>query len=216
MKDSEGRLERRIAQVLIKLGKLPRRQETFVNDRPRGKRTNIASRRQECFGALPHKSQTPLEAGCSTLRVEGLDEKLPNFRLGFEGAAAQGVGVDWNAAPSEHAEPFGISCSLDCRLGFFGLRGGEKREAYPKYFGEYDSLLRRSCSEKRLWQGGQEPRAVSADAIRVDPAAVRETLQGDQSKLDNVVTGGSAKTGDEAGATGIVVGVTPVGAPPPS
>src|SRR6267378_1472762 len=129
MKDSEGRLKRRIAQVLIKLGKLPRGQEAFVNDGPRGKRTNVASRRQERFGALPQKGQTPLEASCSALRVEGLDEKLPNLRHGFEGAAAQGVRIDWDAAPSEHAEPFGISCSPDCRLGFFGLRGGEKREA---------------------------------------------------------------------------------------
>jgi hypothetical protein len=38
-----------------------------------------------------------------------------------------------------------------------------------------------------------------------------EALEGGQSMLDNVVAGGAAEAGDEAGAAGIVVGVAPVG-----
>src|ERR1700682_2735029 len=121
--------------------------------------------------------------------------------------------MDWNAAPTEHAEAFGIGSSFDCGLGCFGFRCGKKREANAEDFGEFDSLLRCSRAEKRFWERGQQPGAVSAGTIRVDAATVRETLEGGQSKLDNVVAGSSAKAGDEARAAGIVVGMAPVGVP---
>src|SRR5436309_14506482 len=88
VKNGESGLERRIAQVFIKLGELPRRQEALVDNRLRGERANIASRGQERFGALPQKGQPPLEARGSARRMERLDEKLPNLRHGFERAAA--------------------------------------------------------------------------------------------------------------------------------
>jgi hypothetical protein len=98
-------------------------------------------------------------------------------------------------------------------LGCFGFRCWKKREANAEDFGEFDSLFRRSRAKKRFWQGGQQPCAVSAGAIRINTAAMRETLEGGQSKLDNVVAGSSAKAGDETGAAGIVVGMAPVGVP---
>jgi hypothetical protein len=98
-------------------------------------------------------------------------------------------------------------------LGCFGFRGGKKGEANTEDLGEFDSLLRRSRAEKRFWQRGEQPGAVSAGAIGVDPAAVRETLKRRQRKLDNVIARSSAKARDETGTAGVVVGMAPVGVP---
>src|SRR5437762_10973945 len=56
-----------------------RRKQTLVYDGLRGKRADIASRRQERFRALSQQRQTPLETLGAPRRMEGFDKKLPNF-----------------------------------------------------------------------------------------------------------------------------------------
>ena len=52
VKNGKGGGEGRIAQVFVKLGKLPGSEQAFVDDGLRGKRANIGSRRQERLRAL--------------------------------------------------------------------------------------------------------------------------------------------------------------------
>ncbi len=74
----------RIAQILVKLGKLPGGEQPFVDDGLRRKRAEIGPRRQERFRALSQKSQTPLEADGGARWVEWLEEELPDFGHGFQ------------------------------------------------------------------------------------------------------------------------------------
>src|SRR5947208_1514516 len=100
VKDGERRREQWIAHIFIKLGKLPRREQAFVDDRLRRERADVAARRQERFGALTKKREMPLKTRIPTSRMEGLDEELPNFWHGLQRQTAEGVGVDGNTAPA--------------------------------------------------------------------------------------------------------------------
>src|ERR1700730_14013982 len=105
MKNGKCGGERWIAQIFVKLGKLPGRKQSLVHDGLRGERANVASRRQERFRALSQQSQTPLESLGSPCRMEGFDKKLPNFGHRFESAAPQTIGIPRHAAPADDAQP---------------------------------------------------------------------------------------------------------------
>ena len=211
MKDGEGRFERGIAQVFVKLGELPGREEAFVDDGLGRKRAEVGAGRQERFGAFAEEGEAPFEAGRSAPRMERLDEELPDFRHGFEGAAAERIGIHGNAAPAENAEALGVGGGFDGGASFLGFGGEEKREANGEDFGQLDALLLRARAEEGLGERSEQAGAVAAGAIGVDSTAVGEALEGGQSMLDDLVAGGAAEAGDEAGAAGVVVRVAPVG-----
>lgn len=190
---------------------LPGGEKAFVDDCLRGERADVGARRQERFGAFAEEGEAPFEAGGSSSRMERLDEELPDFRHGFEGAAAEGIGVHGNATPAENAEALGVGGGFDGGAGFGGFRGGEKREADGELFGQFNAKFLRAGTEVGLWKRSQEAGAIAAGSIGVDSAAMGEALEGGQSVLDYVIAGSAAEAGDEAGAAGVVVGVAPVG-----
>jgi len=50
--------------------------------------------------------------------MERLDEKLPDFRLRFKRAAAEGIGVHGNPAPADDAEALGLGRGFNSGASF--------------------------------------------------------------------------------------------------
>jgi hypothetical protein len=111
VEDGERRGKRGVAEIFVKLRKLPRREEAFVDDRLRWERTEIAALWQKRFGTFAKESELPLESGNASRRVKWRDEELPYFGHRFESFAAERVGVGGDAAPAEDAEALGVGSS---------------------------------------------------------------------------------------------------------
>src|SRR4029077_9294472 len=165
MKNGESSGERRIAQVFVKLGKLPRREQAFVNDGLRGKRANVGARGQERFGAFSEKRETPLETRGCARGMERLDEKLPYFGHRFERTAAQRISVHGNAAPSDDAEALGVRGGFHGGAGFVNLGGRKKGKADGEHLRELNSLLLSAGAEKSLRERSEQTGTVAAGAV---------------------------------------------------
>ncbi len=113
MKNGECGHEGRIAQIFVKLGKLPGREQALVYDGLRGERADVTTRRQKRFRALSEERQAPLKSGRSARRMKRLDEKLPNFGHGFKRAATQGIGVHRHPAPPDDAQALGVGSGFN-------------------------------------------------------------------------------------------------------
>src|SRR6266851_936520 len=113
VKNDEIGFESGIAQVLIKLGKLPGSEQTFVDDGLRRERADVTSRGQQRFGFFAKQREAPLETFGWTRGVEWRDEKLPAFRHGFKSAAAEAFGIYGDTAPTEDAEALLIGRGFD-------------------------------------------------------------------------------------------------------
>src|SRR5216683_1553240 len=211
VKNGKCGCERRIAQVFVELRKLPGREQALVDDGLRRERADVTARGHEGFGAFSEERQTPLEAGGSASRMEGFDEELPNFGHGFQRAAAQRIGVHGHAAPSDDAKTLGVRGGFNGGASFVDDRRRKKSEADGKHFWQRNSLLLSARAEEGLWERSEQTGAVAAGAVGVDTSAVGEAFQRGQSKLDNVVAGGTTEAGDEASTAGVVVRVAPVG-----
>src|SRR6266478_676347 len=176
MKDVEGDGEPRIAQVVVELRELPRREQSLVSDGLRGKRADVRARRQERFRALSEERQSQLEARCRARWMESFDEKLPNLWHRFEGAAAQRMRVCRNAAPANDAEALGVRSGFDGSAGFVEHGGRKKGEAHREHFGELNSLLLRTGTEEWLRKRSEQTGAVAAGAVGVNSSTVGEAL----------------------------------------
>src|SRR4051794_25923211 len=103
MEDGKGGGKCRVAQVFIKLRKLPWGQQTLIHNCLRRKRTEVTARGQERLGAFPEQGQSPLKAGHSARRMKRLDKELPGLRHGLKRETPERIGVDRNAAPTKNA-----------------------------------------------------------------------------------------------------------------
>src|SRR5260370_7073006 len=99
VKNGECGHERRIAQIFVKLWKLPGREQALVYDGLRRERADVTTRRQKRFRALPQERQAPLKARRSPRRMKRFDEELRNFGPGFNRAAPQRIGVPGPPSP---------------------------------------------------------------------------------------------------------------------
>src|SRR5439155_8805355 len=208
--------ERRIAQILVKLWKLPGCEQALVHDGLGGERADVTSWRQERFRPFSQKSQTPFKSRHSPPRMEWFDEKLPNLGHRFKRAAAQRIGIHRHAAPSDDAEALGACGGFHGGAGLVDDGGRKKGKANREHFGQVNSLLLRAGAEKGLRERSEQAGAVAAGSIRVDSSAVGEALQSCQSKLDNVIAGSPTEAGNETCTAGVVVWVAPVGVTTPS
>jgi len=108
--------------------------------------------------------------------MEGFDKKLPNFGHRFESAAAQRIGIHWDLAPSDDAQPLGVRCGFNGRASIFHHGSGKKGKADREHFRQLNSLLLSAGTEEGVRERGEQTGAVTAGAIRVDSSAVGEAL----------------------------------------
>jgi hypothetical protein len=141
------------------------------------------------------------------------DEKLPDFRHGFESFAAERIRIGGDATPAEDAEALGVGGGSDGGFCINGGGGRKKGEAEAEDFREVDALLLRARTEKIVRERGEEASAVATGAIGIDAAAVGEALEGGQGDVDDFMAGGLAEARDETGATSVVVWVAPIRVP---
>jgi hypothetical protein len=83
----------------------------------------------------------------------------------------------------------------------------QKYHPHGKRAGQGDSQFARYAAKKILWNVGHYSRAVTAGAIGIYSAAMRQTFQRHQAAFHNFMRGGMAEPHDEAGAAGIVIGM---------
>jgi hypothetical protein len=108
--------------------------------------------------------------------MEGFDKKLPNFGHRFESAAAQRIGIHWDPAPSDDAQPLGVRRGFNGRAGILHHGSRQKGKADREPFGQLNSLLLGAGTEEGLRERSEQTGAVTAGAIRVDSTAVGEAL----------------------------------------
>lgn len=68
-------------------------------------------------------------------------------------------------------------------------------------------MLFRAPANELLGYAGHQAGAITAGAIRIDPAPMREPLQRGQSALHDLMRGRLAELDDKPGAAGIVIGM---------
>src|SRR5438132_12858254 len=100
--------------------------------------------------------------------MERLDEKLPNLRHCFQGAAPQRIGVYGDAAPADDAEALSVRGDFDGCAGF--LHGGRRKKGKTnrEHFGQINSLLLSAGAEKGLRKRSEQTCSVAASSVRVD------------------------------------------------
>ena len=108
--------------------------------------------------------------------MKGLDKKLPDLRHSFERAASQRIGVHGNSAPADDAQALSVGGGFDGGARFAHGGAGKKGEAHGENFGELDSLFLRAGAEEGDGERGQQAGTVTAGAIGVNAAAMREAL----------------------------------------
>ena len=154
VKNREGHGKGRIAQILVKLRKLPRCQQSLVNDGLGRERREVTAGRHQRFRSLPQQHQTPLEPLPFLRSIRRRDEKLPDFRHRLERLAPQCIDVHGNAPPAQHAQPSGIRRYFDRSAKFRCCGTGKKCTPHAKMFGQADRELPRALAEELLGQRG--------------------------------------------------------------
>src|SRR2546430_15016622 len=104
--------------------------------------------------------------------MERLDEKLPNLRHCFQGAAPQRIGVYGDAAPADDAEALSVRSDFNGCTRFVNSGRRKKCKTDGEHFRQVDSLLLSAGAEKGLRKRSDPPGAVAAGAVRVDASAV--------------------------------------------
>jgi len=145
--------------------------------------------------------------------VKRRDEKLPNLRHGLESAAAERVCIGGNTAPAQDAKSLGIGGGFHCGAGTCCSCGRKKCQAQAEDFWQFDALLFRASPEKFVRERGEQAGAVTASTIGVHSAAVSEAFEGRQRNVYDFMAGGATEARYKTSATGIVVGMAPVGVP---
>src|ERR1700730_21884 len=169
--------KRRVAQILVKLRKLPWREQALVHDCLRRKRADVTACRQKRLGPLAKQRQSPLKARRSARGMKRLEKKLPSFRHGLERQPPQRIGVHRNAPPPKDSQPLDIRGRFYRRSSFRCCRRRKKRKAKPEDLRKSNSLLLRSRAEESVRNRGQQAGAVTAGAIRVHTAAMGQPFQ---------------------------------------
>ena len=108
--------------------------------------------------------------------MEWFDEELPDFGHGFERAAAQGIGVHRDGAPTDDAKTLGVRSRLNGRAGIVKHGGRKKGEADREHFGQLNALLLGTGAEERLGKRSEQTSAVATSPIGVNATAVSEAL----------------------------------------
>src|SRR5260221_12209498 len=106
--------------------------------------------------------------------MKGRDEKLPAFWHGFQSATTETVGIDRNTAPTEDAQTFLVSGSLDGGFGDRYCVRWKKSETQAELIGELDFLLGGFCLEQGFRERGQQAGAITAGSIGIDTATLCE------------------------------------------
>ena len=207
MKHRERRREICVAKVFVKLGKLPGREQTFINYAFRRQRTDITAWRQNRFRAFAQQRQLPLKI---RRRLLGLHIKLPNLRHAFARARAEGSGIDRNTPPAEHFQLLRFGSRVNCRARLERERGGKKCEAQSKCFGQLKPLFFSARAKKCLRQRSEQACSIAAGAVGVHTTTVRQALKRGQRVVHDVVRRSSAQTRHEPRPARIVIRVTPV------
>ncbi len=172
VKNGEGRPEVGAIDVGIKLAKLERREEAFVNDCPRRKRTKIDVARILRFDALAQQEEIALEIRSW---MGGSEKTLANQREGGCSAGSKNGRLRGNAAPAQTMKPGLARAFLDGgpRFGLAAVRNEGHTE--PEVRRQIDPALPRGTREKLFGNGEQQACAVAAQSVRVHAAAMGKT-----------------------------------------
>jgi hypothetical protein len=106
--------------------------------------------------------------------MEGLDKKLPDFRHGFESAAAERVGVDGNAAPADDTETLGVGSGFDGGPSFVNNGSRKKSETDSEKLREGDSQLLGAGAEESLRKRREQTGTVAASSVGINAATMGE------------------------------------------
>src|SRR5207245_1275575 len=108
--------------------------------------------------------------------MERLDEKLPNLRHCFQGAAPQRIGVYGDAAPADDAEALGVRGDFNGCTRLVNSGRSKKSKTDGERFGQVHSLLLSTGAEKGLRKRSEQTCSVAASSVGVDASTVGETL----------------------------------------
>src|SRR5438132_12645643 len=104
--------------------------------------------------------------------MERLDEKLPNLRHCFQGAAPQRIGVYGHPTPDDDAEVLGVRGDFNGWTRFVNDGRRKKCKTDGEHFRQVDSLLLSAGAEKGLRKRSEQTGAVAAGSVRVDASTV--------------------------------------------
>src|SRR5438309_11679103 len=104
--------------------------------------------------------------------MEGLDEKLPNLRHCFQGAAPQRIGVYGHTTPADDAEALGVRGHFHGCAGLVNSGRSKKSKTDGERFGQVDSLPLSAGAEKGLRKRSEQTCSVAAGSVRVDASTV--------------------------------------------
>src|SRR5947207_15744949 len=103
--------------------------------------------------------------------MEGLDEKLPNLRHCFQGAAPQRIGVYGDTTPADDAQALGVRGDFKGCTRFVNDGRRKKCKTDSEHFGETKCLTWSAGPEKGLRKRSEQTAAVAAASVRVDASA---------------------------------------------
>jgi hypothetical protein len=202
MKNGEGSVEIRVREIRVKLLKLRGSEQTFVNNRAGGERTEIGARLAFRLDAFAQKEKLALEIQGG---IGAFEKALADGGRRGRGERTQMSWMYGHISPAEASQARFLRERFDgtARVWFAILR----KENHAK-----SEILRESATRGELLQTEKSPRnreqessAVATQAVGIHAAAMREAAERDQGAFDNIARGRAAQSSDEADSAGVMI-----------